>query len=75
MEFISEYDFDSKHIKEEKNKVIDELSKRVPEMHATTISMYRSNLKDRILGAANLYRYYLQVKESIQQGNLQPKYK
>jgi hypothetical protein len=52
------------------NKVVDAISRRVHEMHATTISMYRSNLKSRILGAANLDQHYLQVKESIQQGNL-----
>ena len=44
-------------------------------MHATNISMYRSNLKDRILGATNLDQHYLQVKESLQQGKLQKKFK
>jgi hypothetical protein len=38
-EFLSEYDFDVKHIKGKENKVVDALSRRMHEMHATTISM------------------------------------
>jgi hypothetical protein len=51
MEFLSEYDFDIKHIKREKNKFVDALNRRVHIMHATTISMHSSNLKSRILDA------------------------
>jgi hypothetical protein len=39
LEFLSEYDFDIKHIKGKENKVADALNRRVHEMHATTISM------------------------------------
>jgi hypothetical protein len=41
IEFISEYDFDIKHIKGKENKVVDALNRRVHEFHATTISMYQ----------------------------------
>jgi hypothetical protein len=75
MEFLSEYDFNVKHIKGKDNKLVDALSRRVHEMHATTISTYTTNLKDRILEVVKTYQLYLQVKESIQQGNQQPKYK
>jgi hypothetical protein len=51
LEFLSGYDFDIKHIKEKENKVVDALNRRVHELHATTISMYQSDLKDRILEA------------------------
>jgi hypothetical protein len=51
LEFLSEYDFDIKHIKGKENKVVDELGRRVHELHATTISMYQSKLKDRIIEA------------------------
>jgi hypothetical protein len=44
-EFLSEYDFDIKHIKGKENKVVDALSRRVHEMHATTISMCKYDLK------------------------------
>jgi hypothetical protein len=46
LEFLNEYDFDIKHIKGKENKVVDKLDRRVHEMHATTISMYCSNLKN-----------------------------
>jgi hypothetical protein len=46
LEFLSEYDFDIKHIKGKENKVVDALRRRVHELHATTISMYQSDLKD-----------------------------
>jgi hypothetical protein len=52
LEFLSEYDFDIKHIKGKENKVVDALNRRVHEMHATTISMYQSYLKPRILEVA-----------------------
>ena len=48
LEFLSEYDFDIKHIKWKENKVVDALNRRVHEMHATTINTYQSDLKDRI---------------------------
>ena len=41
LEFLSEYDFDIKHIKGKENKVVDALNRKVHELHATTISMYR----------------------------------
>jgi hypothetical protein len=48
LEFLSEYDFDIKHIKGKENKVVDALRRRVHELHATAISLYQSNLKDKI---------------------------
>jgi hypothetical protein len=53
LEFLCEYDFDIKHIKGKENKVADALSRKVHKLHATTISMYRTEMKDRILEAAN----------------------
>ena len=47
LEFLSEYDFDIKNIKGKENKVVDVLSRRLHELHATTITMYQSNLKDK----------------------------
>jgi hypothetical protein len=54
LEFLSEYNFDIKHIKGKENKVVDALSKRLHELHVTTIIMYQSYLKDIILEAAKL---------------------
>jgi hypothetical protein len=73
LELLSEYDFDIKHIKGKENKVVDALSRRVHEMHATTISMYQSDLKHGVLEAANLDLQYKELVEKLQQGNLQQK--
>jgi hypothetical protein len=74
LEFLCEYDFDIKHIKGKENKVVDALSRRVHELHATTISMYQSDLKDRILEAAKLDSQYKELVAKLQQGNLQQKF-
>jgi hypothetical protein len=44
LEFLYEYDFDIKNIKGKENKVVDALSGRVLELHATAISMYRTEI-------------------------------
>jgi hypothetical protein len=74
LEFLSEYDFDIKHIKGKANKVANTLSTRVHEMHATTISMYSSDLKRRILEDLTSNQHYMQVKEGLQQENIQLKF-
>ena len=51
--------------------MVDALNKRVHEMHATTISMYKSDLKPRILEAAKLDLQYKELVAKLQQGNLQ----
>jgi hypothetical protein len=73
LEFLSEYDFDIKHIKGKENKVVDALNRRVHEMHATTISMYQSYLKHRILETAKSDLQYKDLVAKLQQGNLQQK--
>jgi hypothetical protein len=50
---MCEDDFDIKHIKGKENKVVDALSKKEHKLHAIAISMYRTEIKDRILEAAN----------------------
>jgi hypothetical protein len=66
MEFLSEYDFEIKHIKGKKNKVVDALSRRVHLMHATTVSMHWSYLKRIILNVVVTDHHYLNVKERLQ---------
>jgi hypothetical protein len=73
LEFLSEYDCDIKHIKGKENKVVDTLSRRVHELHATTISMYQSDLKHEILKVAKLDLQYKELVAKFQQGNLQQK--
>jgi hypothetical protein len=75
LEFLSEYEFDIKNIKGKKNKVVDALNRRVHEMHATTISMCRMYLKDKILETLTIYPHCVQFKEFLQQNNVKQKYK
>jgi hypothetical protein len=49
LEYLSDYEFDIKHIKGKENQVPGALNKRVHIMHATTISMHQSDLKRRII--------------------------
>jgi hypothetical protein len=68
LEFLSEYDFDIKHIRGKENKVADTLIKRVHKMHATTISMYKSDLCDKISEVAKSYQCYVDIEVKLQQG-------
>jgi hypothetical protein len=56
--------------------VFDALNKRAREMHIVAIIMYMTNLKDKIIEAANSDQYYLKIKKkTLHQGNLQQKFK
>jgi hypothetical protein len=61
LEILSEYDFGIKHIKGKENKVVDALSRRVHELHATTISMYQTDLKGKHFEAGKLYLQYMEL--------------
>jgi hypothetical protein len=70
LEFLCEYDFDINHIKGKENKVVDALNRGVHEIHATTISMYQTDIKGRILEAANVDLQYMELVAKIQQGKM-----
>jgi hypothetical protein len=53
--------------------VVDALSIRVHELHATTISMYQSDLKDEIMEASKSDLQYKELVLKLQQGILQQK--
>jgi hypothetical protein len=73
LEFLCEYDFDIKHIKGKENKVDDALSRRVHELHAIPISMYQTDIKGRILEAANVDLQYRDLVAKLQQGKIPQK--
>jgi hypothetical protein len=75
LEFLCEYDFDIKHIKGKENKVVDALSRRVHELHATTISMCQTDIKGRIYEAAKEDLQYMELMKKLQQGKMQQKVK
>jgi hypothetical protein len=73
LEFLCEYDFEIKHIKEKENKVTDALNRSVHELHATTISMYQTDIKSIILEAANVDLQYKELVAKLQQGKMPQK--
>jgi hypothetical protein len=74
LEFLSEYDFEIKHIKGKENQVVDALNMRAHEVHIATISMYMTDLKDKIIATTNSDQHYVKIKEALQQGNFQHKF-
>jgi hypothetical protein len=70
LEFLCEYDFEIKHIKGKENKVADALIRRVHELHAIAISMYRNNIKSRILEATNVDLQYKELVAKLKQGKM-----
>jgi hypothetical protein len=66
LEFLSEYDFHTKHIKWKENKVVDALNGKVHAMNYTTISMYNSYLKNIILYVVSVDEDYLHVQDGLQ---------
>jgi hypothetical protein len=58
LEFLSEYNFDINHIKGKENKVVDALNRRVHELCTTTISMYQTDVKGKILEATKIDLQY-----------------
>jgi hypothetical protein len=59
LKFLSEYDFDIKHIKGKEKKFADALSRRVHIMHVVVVSMNPSDLKSRILDGLVTNQHYL----------------
>jgi hypothetical protein len=66
LELMCEYDFEIKYIKGKENKVVDALSRRVHELHATTISMYQTDIRSRILEATNVGLQYRELVAKLQ---------
>ena len=62
MEFLSEFNFEIKHVKMKENKVVDALSRR---MHVVEISLCKSDLKEKILNSLRKNEVYLQIKEAM----------
>jgi hypothetical protein len=51
--------------------VVDALNIKSIEMHVSSIIMYETYLKEKILEVENSYQHYPQIKKKLQQGNLQ----
>jgi hypothetical protein len=73
LKFLSEYDFKIKYIKGKENKVVDALNKRSHEVHISSMSMYMTNMKNQIIVVENSDHHYVEIKETLHQGNFQQK--
>ena len=71
---MCEFDFDTKHIKGKEKKGVDALSRRVHDMHVSTVSMCKSDLKTKILDVVVLYKHYLYAKQELQHEFVQQRY-
>jgi hypothetical protein len=65
LKFLSEYDFEIKHIKGKQNQVSYALCRREHKMYMETINMHITYLKDNILDFANSHQQYLLVEEKL----------
>ena len=73
MEFLCEFDFEIKHIKEKENKVVDALSKNVHEMHVASLSTCQPDLRHQIVNHNATNEMYVQIKDKLQQQSLEKK--
>jgi hypothetical protein len=53
LEFLSEYEFEIKHIKDKENQVVDALNRRAHEIHIAAISMYMIVMEEKIIATTN----------------------
>jgi hypothetical protein len=66
LEFLRECDFDINHIKGKDNKVANALIRKVHELHTSAISMYQTDVKRKILEAANADLQYRELVAMLQ---------
>ena len=72
--FLCEFDFEIKHIKGKENKVADALNMKVHEMHVASLSIFQSYLRQQIVNYTTENEMYMQIKDKLQQQNLEKKY-
>ena len=70
LEFLWEFDFEIKHIKGKENKVFYALSRKVQEMHVTSLSIFQSVLRQQIVSHTAEDELYAQVKDNLHQQSL-----
>ena len=68
------FDFEIKNIKGKENKVVDALSRKVQEIHMASLSICKSDLRQQIVNHTAGEEIYVQVKDKLQQQNLEKKY-
>ena len=67
LSFHSEYDFEIKHIKGKKNKVVDALSRNAIYNFIASISSYKTKLEDKLEEGIKLDIEYQNLREKVTQ--------
>ena len=71
---LSEFDFEIKHIKGKENKVVHALSRKVHEMHVEYLNTFQPDLRKHIINNIAKDEVYMQIRDKLQQQNLERKY-
>ena len=74
MKFLCEFNFEIKHIKGKENKVVDALSRKVHEKHVASLSIFQSDMRPLIVNHTAEDDLYVQVKDKLQQQNIEKRY-
>jgi hypothetical protein len=64
--FLSEFDFEIRHIKGKESTVVDALSIKIKQRNAITISKYQTKLEDKIKIAANNDKFDQEMEQKYQ---------
>jgi len=71
LEFLSEFDFEIKHVKNKEKKVVDALNKK---FHVATMSICKDDLRERVIKNSIEDDRYTQMKISLRERELNKKY-
>jgi hypothetical protein len=67
MAFLSEFDFEIKHIKGKENKVADALSRSIKTIYLIVVSTYETNVKERVKNAQETDTFFQTVTWYLEQ--------
>ena len=71
---LCEFDFEIKHIKGKENKMDDALNRKIHEIHVASLSTCQPDLRQQIINHIVEDEVYVQIKDKLQQQNLERKY-
>ena len=67
MALLSKFDFEIKHIKGNKNKVVDALSRSVKTIHLAAVSTWETNVKERVRNAQETDAFFQTMTSYLEQ--------
>jgi hypothetical protein len=74
IDFISEFDFEIKHIKGKENRLVDALSRSMKLIHLVVVSTYETNIKERVKISQETNVVFNTVKSYLEQESTGLKY-